>query len=145
MPLMFGRALQDLNRLRQIAAAMARHGFGAYLERMRLRDVLGREAPPPGEPLPAPDRATAARFRQMLAELGPTFIKLGQILSSRPDLLPAHWVEELSSLQDDCPPLRSPRSGARSSAGWAGRWRSCSPRSTTGRWRAPPSPRSTGP
>jgi len=102
---MLGRALQDLNRLRQIAAAMARHGFGAYLERMRLRDVLGREAPPPGEPLPAPDRTTAARFRQMLAELGPTFIKLGQILSSRPDLLPAHWVEELSVLQDDCPPL----------------------------------------
>ncbi len=102
---MFGRALHDLNRLRQIAAAMVRHGFGAYLERMRLRDVLGREAPPPGEPLPSPDRTMAVRFRQMLAELGPTFIKLGQILSSRPDLLPAHWVEELSVLQDDCPPL----------------------------------------
>ena len=102
---MFGRAFQDLNRLRQIAAAMARHGFGAYLERMRLRDVLGREAPPAGEPLPPPDRKTAARFRQMLAELGPTFIKLGQLLSSRPDLLPAHWIEELSSLQDDCPPV----------------------------------------
>ncbi len=102
---MLGRALQDLNRLRQIAAAMARHGFGAYLERMRLRDVLGREAPPAGEPLPPSDRTTAVRFRQMLAELGPTFIKLGQILSSRPDLLPAHWVEELSVLQDDCPPL----------------------------------------
>jgi ubiquinone biosynthesis protein len=102
---MFGRALQDLNRLRQIAAAMVRHGFGAYLERMRLRDVLGREAPPPGEPLPAPGRTTAARFRQMLVELGPTFIKLGQILSSRPDLLPAPWVEELAVLQDDCPPL----------------------------------------
>jgi ubiquinone biosynthesis protein len=102
---MLGRALQDLNRLRQIASAMVRHGFGAYLERMRLRDVLGREAPPQGQPLPSPNPATAARFRQMLAELGPTFIKLGQILSSRPDLLPAHWVEELSALQDDCPPL----------------------------------------
>jgi ubiquinone biosynthesis protein len=102
---MLGRALQDLNRLRQIAAAMVRHGFGAYLERMRLRDVLGREAPPPGEPLPSPNRTTAARFRQLLVDLGPTFIKLGQILSSRPDLLPAHWVEELSVLQDDCPPM----------------------------------------
>lgn len=102
---MLGRAFQDLNRLRQISAAMARHGFGAYLERMRLRDVLGREAPPPGEPLPPPDRKTAARFRQMLAELGPTYIKLGQLLSSRPDVLPAHWVEELEKLQDACPPL----------------------------------------
>lgn len=102
---MLGRAFQDLNRLRQIAAAMGRHGFGAYLERMRLRDVLGRDAPPPGEPLPPPDRGTAARFRQMLGELGPTFIKLGQILSSRPDLLPAHWIEELESLQDAAPPV----------------------------------------
>jgi ubiquinone biosynthesis protein len=102
---MFGRAIQDLNRLRQIAAAMVRHGFGAYLERMRLRDVLGREAPPPGQPLPPPDRKTAVRFRVMLGELGPTFTKLGQLLSSRPDMLPAHWVEELEALQDDCPPL----------------------------------------
>jgi ubiquinone biosynthesis protein len=103
---MLERAFQDLNRVRQIAAAMARHGFGAYLERMRLRDVLGREAPPVvGGPLPPPDRKTAARFRTMLGELGPTFIKLGQLLSTRPDVLPAHWVEELEKLQDDCPPL----------------------------------------
>jgi ubiquinone biosynthesis protein len=102
---MLGRALQDLNRLRQIAAAMVRHGFGAYLEGMRLRDVLGREAPPPGEGPPEAGRNMAVRFRQLLAELGPTFVKLGQILSSRPDLLPAPWIEELSVLQDDCPPL----------------------------------------
>ncbi|ACG73377.1 ABC-1 domain protein [Anaeromyxobacter sp. K] len=102
---MLGRAFQDLNRLRQISAAMARHGFGAYLERMRLRDLLGRDAPPPGEPLPPPDRSTAARFRTMLGELGPTFIKLGQLLSSRPDVLPSHWVDELEKLQDACPPV----------------------------------------
>jgi ubiquinone biosynthesis protein len=103
---MFGRAFQDLNRLRQISSAMARHGFGAYLERMRLRDVLGRDAPPAsGEPLPPPDRKTAARFRMMLGELGPTFIKLGQLLSTRPDVLPAHWIEELEALQDACPPV----------------------------------------
>src|SRR5512143_2165609 len=103
---MFERAFQDLNRLRQIAAAVARHGFGAYLARTRLRDVLGRDAPPAdGGPLPAPDRDTAARFRTLLGELGPTFTKLGQLLSARPDLLPAHWVEELESLQDDCPPV----------------------------------------
>ncbi len=104
---MFERAFQDLNRLRQIAAAVARHGFGAYLAKTRLKDVLGRDGPQPaeGEPLPQPDRATAARFRTLLAELGPTFTKLGQLLSTRPDLLPAHWVEELETLQDDCPPV----------------------------------------
>jgi ubiquinone biosynthesis protein len=103
---MLERTFQDLNRLRQIAAAVAKHGFGAYLERARIGDVLGRDAPVvAGDPLPPPDRKTAARFRQLLAELGPTFTKLGQLLSTRPDVLPAHWVEELESLQDDCPPL----------------------------------------
>ncbi len=103
---MLERAFQDLNRLRHIAAAVAKHGFGAYLARSRLRDVLGREAAAAaGQPLPPPDRSTARRFRQLLADLGPTFTKLGQLLSTRPDVLPAHWVEELESLQDDCPPL----------------------------------------
>jgi ubiquinone biosynthesis protein len=105
-PGLFERAFQDLNRLRQIAAAVVKHGFGAYLARTRLREELPREvAPLEGEPLPPPDRDTAARFRALLAELGPTFTKLGQLLSSRPDLLPAHWVEELEKLQDDCSPL----------------------------------------
>ncbi len=102
----FERAFQDLNRLRQIAAAVAKHGFGAYLARTRLKDELPRDAAlPANEPLPPANRDTAARFRALLAELGPTFTKLGQLLSSRPDLLPAHWVEELEALQDDCPPL----------------------------------------
>jgi ubiquinone biosynthesis protein len=103
---MFERAFQDLNRLRQIAAAVARHGFGAYLARTRLKDVLGRDTPPAdGAPPPEPGRDTAARFRNLLAELGPTFTKLGQLLSTRPDLLPAVWIEELETLQDDCPPV----------------------------------------
>jgi ubiquinone biosynthesis protein len=104
---MFERAFQDLNRLRQIAAAVARHGFGAYLARSRLRDVLGRDTPTvaEGEPPAGAARSTAVRFRELLAELGPTFTKLGQLLSTRPDLLPAEWVDALESLQDDCPPL----------------------------------------
>jgi ubiquinone biosynthesis protein len=103
---MFERAFQDLNRLRQIAAAVAKHGFGAYVARTRLREALPREAAVgEGEPLPKPNRDMARRFRQLLAELGPTFTKLGQLLSTRPDVLPVHWVEELESLQDDCPPL----------------------------------------
>jgi len=102
---MFQRTFQDLNRLRQIASVVAKHGFGAYLERARLGDLVGRDAAPAGGPLPPADRKTAARFRQMLGELGPTFTKLGQLLSTRPDVLPGTWVEELEALQDDCPPL----------------------------------------
>lgn len=102
---MLREAFQDLNRLRQIAAAAARHGFGAYLARTRLRDLAGVEAPAAEGALPPPDRSTARRFRLLLEELGPTFTKLGQLLSTRPDLLPAHWVEELETLQDDAAPL----------------------------------------
>lgn len=102
---MLERAFKDLNRLRQIAAVVAKHGFGEYLERTRIREVLGRDAPPiEGEGPPPQDQRTAARFRHLLGELGPTFIKLGQLLSTRPDLLPSTWTDELEKLQDDCPP-----------------------------------------
>ena len=47
----------------------------------------------------------AARLREALEELGPTFAKLGQIMSTRPDLIPPDVVEELSHLQDHVPPL----------------------------------------
>jgi ubiquinone biosynthesis protein len=106
-------AFQDLNRLRQIAIIAARHGFLAYLDQTRLGEMLGsreadrvRQEAAAAEPAgPAPDRRTAQRFRQLLIDLGTTFIKLGQLLSSRPDILPSHWVEELSELQDAVPPI----------------------------------------
>jgi ubiquinone biosynthesis protein len=101
---MLREAFQDLNRLRQIAAAVVRHGFGAYLARSRLAEQLGGAPPVAGEPV-AGERSTAARFRELLAELGPTFIKFGQLLSTRRDVLPAEWIKELEALQDDCPPL----------------------------------------
>jgi ubiquinone biosynthesis protein len=101
---MLREAFQDLNRLRQIAAAVVRHGFGAYLARSRLADQIGGTPAVAGAPANG-ERSTAARFRELLAELGPTFIKLGQLLSTRRDVLPAEWIKELEALQDDCPPL----------------------------------------
>jgi len=101
-------AIHDLNRLREVSAVIARHGFGAYLERVRL----GAAAPRPaatvdgGAPPPAPvDGRNAVRFRRLLVDLGPTYVKLGQLLSSRPDILPSSWISELSQLQDACEPV----------------------------------------
>jgi len=95
---------QDLNRLRQIAMIAGRHGFGELLERGGLWRILGRKEQV--EVSPESRRAsTAHRFRLLLNELGPTFIKLGQILSTRADLLPAEFIEELSILQDHVPPF----------------------------------------
>ena len=99
------QAVKDLQRLREISAVVVRHGFGELLDRSRLWEVLGRREP--GErPSRAEMRATSARrFRETLAELGPTFIKLGQILSARPDILPPDFIAELSHLQDSAPPM----------------------------------------
>lgn len=79
---------QLLGRAAQIAAVITKYGLANLLSR-------GVDS----------DAARARRFRDALEELGPTFGKLGQILSTRPDLLPAAFVEELSTLQDRVTPL----------------------------------------
>lgn len=96
---------QDLNRLRQIAVIAARHGFGELTERSGVWKALGRKEAVE-EVSPEVRRATTARrFRLLLNDLGPTFVKLGQILSTRADLLPAEFVEELAVLQDRAEPI----------------------------------------
>jgi ubiquinone biosynthesis protein len=76
----------------KIAAVFAKHG---------LKEVFGR---PDGEGAIG-RRRQAKRVRASLEELGPTFAKIGQILSTRPDLLPPEYIEELATLQDNVPPL----------------------------------------
>ncbi len=101
---MIREAFQDLNRLRQIAVIAARHGFGELADRSGLWKKLGRREAV--EVSPEARRASAAkRFRMLLNDLGPTFVKLGQILSTRADLLPAEMVEELAVLQDRAEPI----------------------------------------
>ena len=96
--------LQDLNRLRQIATIAARHGFADMLDRAGVFRLVGRREPVEQ----APDTraaSTARRFRRMLEDLGPTFVKLGQVLSTRADLLPGEFVSELRLLQDSVTPI----------------------------------------
>ena len=94
--------VRDLGRLREIAGVLARHGFGELVQ----RTGLGSLAPWKGEKSSqeaAP--STAVRIRLVLEELGPSFVKLGQIVSTRPDLVPEDIIEELKRLQDDVPPV----------------------------------------
>lgn len=101
---MIREAFQDLKRVRQIAVIAARHGFADVVERGGLWAVLGGKESVELSP-EARAQSGARRFRSLLAELGPTFVKLGQVLSTRADLLPAEVVEELGTLQDQVGPI----------------------------------------
>jgi ubiquinone biosynthesis protein len=101
---MIREAFQDLNRLRQIAVIAGRYGFGELLDRSGMRTTLGTEHSG-ATPDTARSQSAARRFRLMLGELGPTFIKLGQVLSTRGDMLPAEFIDELSLLQDQVAPF----------------------------------------
>src|SRR5512139_1216309 len=94
-----------LRRYRRITEVLVRHGFGAIVAQLGLDQALDlrrRLAPPPEQPV---TRKTAAvHLREAIEELGPTFIKLGQIGSTRPDVLPPEFIDELASLQDNVPP-----------------------------------------
>lgn len=94
---------RHINRYRQIAEVLIGHGFGAVLAQLGLDARL--DLPRRWLRRKSESRHTPAEHvRLALEELGPTFVKLGQILSTRPDLLPPAFLSELSRLQDDVPP-----------------------------------------
>src|SRR5919108_2066507 len=88
---------QTVGRLREIAQVATRHGFGFVFERRALRRSAVIEA----QNLPALGR----HLREMLDELGPTFVKFGQLLSTRPDIVPPEILSELRLLQDSVSPV----------------------------------------
>jgi len=99
-------AVRDLGRLREIVAVLAKHGFGELLSRMGLSGL----APSTTKVKEDADREARLitwqeRVRLVLQDLGPSFIKLGQIASTRNDLLSPELVRELKKLQDDVPPI----------------------------------------
>ena len=85
-------AQRTLARVTEIGRVATRHGFGYMLDRRRAAD---------GQP----DGDRGRRLREMLDELGPTFVKFGQLLSTRPDVVPPDIIVELRKLQDDVSPF----------------------------------------
>jgi ubiquinone biosynthesis protein len=100
-------ATRSLGRLSEIAQVMVRHGFGYFLEAHKLTDLLpGRSAETRlAEAETSVGSARGQHLREMLDELGPTFVKFGQLLSTRPDIVPPDIIAELRGLQDDVRPF----------------------------------------
>ncbi len=104
------RLLKNLGRSRQIATVLLMHGFGDVLERLHLGPYVQW-----GKRIvfwwrmeeTVPRRSRAERIRLALESLGASFIKFGQVMSTRPDLLPPDVIAELSKLQESVPPFPS--------------------------------------
>src|SRR5581483_795195 len=94
---------RNIGRISEIAQVAVKHGFGYFLETHRLTDLLpwrSKTAFPPGTP-----SQRGQHLREMLDELGPTFVKFGQLLSTRPDVVPPDIILELRKLQDSVTPF----------------------------------------
>lgn len=100
--------IRDIRRFNQILRILTKHGFGFAIQQLRLEDhIIGRGIIKMRivRRFIEPRESRAVRLRKVLEELGPTFIKFGQILSIRPDLIPLDLCNELSKLQDNVPPF----------------------------------------
>jgi ubiquinone biosynthesis protein len=101
------KTYKKLKRLNQIIPILVKYGFGGILSELKLdyyfylsKNVLKFKKNKDFEQL-----SNERRFRLALQELGPTFIKLGQVLSIREDILPENWIKELEKLQDKVAPF----------------------------------------
>ena len=102
-----GRTYRHLNRYHRILRVLFKYGFNDLIDRLHIDQYLESGLQminrKPREQIARLSRPE--RLRLVFEELGPTFIKLGQLLSTRPDLIPADFLGELAKLQDDIPPF----------------------------------------
>lgn len=105
--MLFNQTFKNISRLRKIIEVLLKYGFDDIVTNTRL-NKLARKASKSGKIEAVEASLTSARWeriRQVIEELGPTFIKLGQFLSNRPDLLPEPLIKEFEKLQDDVAPF----------------------------------------
>jgi len=95
------QAVKNVQRLRAILGVFGRHGLQEFLIRMGLERHLSASAKEEG----VENRTLPERLRMAFEHLGPTFVKLGQLLSNRPDMIPENFIDEFKKLQDNVAPL----------------------------------------
>ena len=101
----FKRRYKGIDRLRKIINILIKYGFDYFVEQSGLITLTAKgEKILKGKAAKVDQIPHPARVRLALEELGPTFIKLGQTLSTRPDIIPRGYIKELEKLQDEVPP-----------------------------------------
>ncbi|MBI5102349.1 MAG: AarF/ABC1/UbiB kinase family protein [Nitrospirae bacterium] len=103
------RTYKNVNRVRQIVNVLLKYGFGNIIDQLHLNRFVPfrKRLRSFGQWPPLKGPNSAERLRMAFAELGPSFIKLAQILSTRPDLITRQFADEFKKLQDDVPPFAS--------------------------------------
>ena len=102
---MLGKRMKHAHRYQEIISAFLRNGFGYMVKELGLTEMLSIPRKMAGLNHDVSSRTIGQRIRTFLEDLGPTFIKLGQIASTRRDIIPEHIIIELEKLQDSAPPL----------------------------------------
>ena len=97
---MLNKRIRHFNRYQDIIRAMIHHGFGSIAEELGLADMLPFGGKWIFEGKNVKEKPAGERIRLILEELGPTYIKLGQMMSTRPDIIPSTIILELEKLQD---------------------------------------------
>jgi ubiquinone biosynthesis protein len=100
-----GKAIKHLQRYRQVVGVLTRYGFGEFFSQIRVWEYINIEKKVLHREHQFEHIPTAQRLRMALEELGPTFVKLGQMLSTRPDLVPHEYIIELEKLQNRVAPV----------------------------------------